>query len=48
MKEVDKTGDSGEGQLVIKKAVKVDAVDKEEEAVDDNAQCKKLGTKVKV
>ena len=42
VKEVDKTGDSGEGQLVIKTAVKVDAVDKEEEAVDDTAPVQEI------
>ena len=35
VKEVDKTEDSGEGELVIKTAVKVDAVDKEVEAVQE-------------
>ena len=42
VKEVDNTGDSGEGQLVIKTAVKVDAVDKEEEAVDDTAPVQEI------
>ena len=43
VKEVDKTEDSGEGELVIKTAVKVDAVDKEVEAVDDTATVQEIG-----
>ena len=43
VKEVDKTGDSGEGQLVIETAVKVDDVDKEEEVVDDTAPVQEIG-----
>jgi hypothetical protein len=43
VKEVDKTEDSGEGKLVIKTPVKVDAVDKEVEAVDDTAAAQEIG-----
>jgi ribosomal protein S2 len=43
VKEVDKTEDSGEGELVIETAVKVDAVDKEVEAVDDTAAVQEVG-----
>ena len=43
LKEVDKTEDSGEGELVIQTAVKVDAVDKEVEAVDDTAAVQEIG-----
>ncbi|SVB12576.1 uncharacterized protein METZ01_LOCUS165430, partial [marine metagenome] len=43
VKEVDKTEDSGKGELVIETAVKVDAVDKEVEAVDDTAAVQEIG-----
>jgi small subunit ribosomal protein S2 len=43
VKEVDKTEDSGKGERVIETAVKVDAVDKEVEAVDDTAAVQEIG-----
>jgi len=43
VKEVDKTEDSGKGEIVIETAVKVDAVDKEVEAVDDTAAVQEIG-----
>jgi small subunit ribosomal protein S2 len=42
VKEVDKTEDSGEGKLVIKTPVKVDAVDKKVEAVADTAAAQEI------
>ena len=43
MKEVDKTEDSRKGEIVIETAVKVDAVDKEVEAVDDTVAVQEIG-----
>jgi hypothetical protein len=43
VKEVDKTEDSGEGEIVIETAVKFDAVDKEVEAVDNTAAVQEIG-----
>ena len=43
VKEVDKTEDSGEGESVIETAIKVDAVDKEVEAVDNTAAVQEIG-----
>ena len=43
VKEVDKTEDNGEGEIVIETAVRVDAVDKEVEAAGNTAAVQEIG-----
>ena len=43
VKEVDKTEDNGEGEIVIETAVRVDAVDKEVEVAGNTAAVQEIG-----